>query len=209
MSVGGEADSWWTDSGLCFVPCDVGFATVQLMTGFHPATTESPGRLKTSCTRWGRRDHLCNNDLFLPKNDVLAGVLGAGLMSPAKNSSTEDWPESCPTHSSTRHDPTAAAKCLQIHLSCWEQGFCPLPMMNRGVVEVHGTGSNCRDELSDLQQGGGKIRVLRQCVELSWNHTGLSASNHVSKLPFLSIYHYTTSYHPGILLNSGATMIFP
>lgn len=78
-----------------------------------------------------------------------------------------------------------------------------------GVVEVHGTGSNCRDELSDLQQGGGKIRLLRQCVELSWNHTGLSASNHISKLPFLSIYHYTTSYHPGTLLNSGATMIFP
>lgn len=57
-----------------------------------------------------------------------------------------------------------------------------------GVVEVHGTGSNCRDELSDLQQGGGKIRLLRQCVELSWNHAGyLPPTTSPSSLSFPSI----------------------
>lgn len=156
MSVEREADSWWTDSGLCFASRDVGFATVQLLTGFHPAITESPG-LKTYCTR---RDHLCNNDHFLPKNDELAGALGAGLMPPAKNSSTEDWPEGCPTHSSTCHDPTAEQNAWGFIYPAGKRAFA-LSHDEQGVVEVQGIRTKCREKLSDLQQGGGKTRVLR------------------------------------------------
>lgn len=112
------ADELWT---LLCLSSDVGFATVLLMTGFHPGITERLDRLRTYCTRRVRRDHPCNNAPSLPKNDRLTGGLGADVPLP-RTSSVEDRPKGHSAHTSA---------WLGKHLSCWERG----PERMQGSVE--------------------------------------------------------------------------
>lgn len=141
MPAEGEAACWWTNSGLCFVSSDVGFATVQLMTGFHPGITERPDRLRTYCTRRVRRDHPCNNAPSLPKNDQLTGGLGAGVR--------------C-------QEPPLLKTGLKV--------IVPIRQHGRGNIYPAGNVvlSECREVLSGLQQGGGHGVFLRRCHSKPW-----------------------------------------
>lgn len=107
----GWRESGWSVNELWTLLCllwHVAFATVLLMMGLYPGVRERLERLRTYCTRQGRRDHPCSNAPFLPKNDRLAGVLGAALWRPLPGtSSIEDWSKGHPTHPATHCDLTA------------------------------------------------------------------------------------------------------